>query len=120
MRTLPTTMIRLLAPFAPPFSKRVFQHAQTLVVGAILASGRRTVSSALRAMGLEHEKRFHRYHRVLSRASWSSREVSHVLLGLVVKAFVPEGGPLMVGIDETLEDHGSTAQVRSLMLSFIS
>jgi hypothetical protein len=56
----------------------------------------------LRAIGLDREKRFHRYHRVLSRASWSSREVSHVLLGLLVKAFVPKGGPLVVGIDESL------------------
>jgi transposase len=33
---------------------------------AILAPGRRTVSSALRAMGLDQDKRFHRYHRVLT------------------------------------------------------
>jgi hypothetical protein len=103
MRTLPATMIRLLAPFAPLYSERVFRHAQVLLAGTILAPGRRTVSSALRAMGLGHHKRFHRYHRVLSRASWSSREVSRVLLGLLLEAFVPEGGPLVVGIDETLE-----------------
>ena len=66
MRTLPTTMIRLLAPFAPLFSKRVWQNAQLLVAGAILALGRRTVSSALRAIGLDQDKRFHRYHRVLT------------------------------------------------------
>jgi predicted hydrolase (HD superfamily) len=29
--------------------------------------------------------------------------VSRVLLGLVVEAFVPEGDPLVVGIEETLE-----------------
>jgi hypothetical protein len=103
MRTLPTGMIRVLSAFAPLFSRRVFRHAQLLVVGAILAPGRRTLSSALRAMGLDHEKRFHRYHRVLSRARWSSLEVSRLLLGLLVEAFVPEGGPLVVGIDETLE-----------------
>jgi DDE superfamily endonuclease len=73
------------------------------VAGTILAPGRRTVSSALRAMGLDQYKRFHRYHRVLSRARWSSREVSGVLLGLLVEAFVCEGDPLVVGIDETLE-----------------
>jgi DDE superfamily endonuclease len=72
-------------------------------VGAILAPGTRTVSSALRAMGLDRERRFHRYHRVLSRASWSSRKASRVMLGLLVEAFVPEGSPLVVGIDETLE-----------------
>jgi hypothetical protein len=54
-------------------------------------------------MGLDQEKRFHRYHRVLSRASWSSLKVSRVLLGLLVEAFIPEGSPLVVGIDETLE-----------------
>jgi hypothetical protein len=96
-------MIRALAPFAPLFSKNVFQHVQVLVAGAILAPGRRTVSSALRAMGLDQHKRFHRYHRVLSRASWSSQEVGRVLLGLLVEAFVSEGAPLVVGIDETLE-----------------
>jgi hypothetical protein len=103
MRTLPPRMVQVLAPFAPLFSKRLWQHAQLLLVGAILAPGRRTVSSALRAMGLDRERRFHPYHRVLSRARWSSREVSRVLLGLLVEAFVPEGAPLVVGIDETLE-----------------
>jgi DDE superfamily endonuclease len=72
-------------------------------MGAILAPGRRTVSSALRAMGLGQHKRFHRYHRVLSHASWSSVKASRVLLGLLVEMFVPEGAPLIVGIDETLE-----------------
>jgi hypothetical protein len=102
MRTLPTTMIRLLAPFAPLFSKRVWQHVQVLVAGVILAPGRRTVTSALRAMGLDQERRFHRYHRVLSRASWSSRGASRILLRLLVEPFVPQG-PLVFGIDETLE-----------------
>jgi hypothetical protein len=102
MRTLPTTMIQVLAPFAPLFSERVFQHVQLLLAGAILAPGKRTIASALRAVGLEHERRFCRYHRVLSRAAWSGREVSRVLLGLLVEAFVAEG-PLVVGIDETLE-----------------
>ncbi len=103
MRTLPPKMVQVLAPFAPLFSKRVWHHAQLLLVGAILAPGRRTVGSALRAMGLDQYKRFHRYHRVLSRARWSSLEVSRVLLGLLVEAFVPEGDPLVVGVDETLE-----------------
>jgi hypothetical protein len=92
-----------LAPFAPLFSKRVFRHVQVLVAGAILAPGKRTVASALRAVGLDQEKSFHRYHRVLSRAGWSSRKASRVLLGLLLEAFVPEGSPLVVGIDETLE-----------------
>jgi hypothetical protein len=102
MRTLPTMMIGVLAPFAPLFSESVFQHVQVLVAGAILAPGKRTVSSALRAMGLDRQRTFHRYYRVLSRTKWSSIQASRVLFELLVEALVPEG-PLVVGIDETLE-----------------
>src|SRR5215216_7126985 len=102
MHALPTTMVRLLAPFSPLFSKRIWQHVQVLLAGAILAPGKRTVASALRALGLGEERRFCRYHRVLSRASWSSRQAGRVLLELLVEVFVPEG-PLVLGIDETLE-----------------
>ena len=102
MRTLPPKMVQALAPFAPLFSERVFRHARVLLIGAILAPGRRMVSSALRAMGLDRQKRFHRYHRVLSRARWSSLEASRILLGLLLDAFVGEG-PLILGLDETLE-----------------
>jgi hypothetical protein len=54
-------------------------------------------------MGLVHEKRFHRYHRVLSRARWSSLKASRILLGLLLEAFVVGKGPLILGVDETLE-----------------
>jgi DDE superfamily endonuclease len=103
VRTLPATMIRLLVPFAPLFSKCVWQNAQVLLMGVILAPGRRTVSSALRAMGLDRHKRFHRYHRVLSRASRSSLKASRVLLGLLVEMFVADEDLLIVGVNETLE-----------------
>jgi hypothetical protein len=103
MRALPTTMIRVLAPFAPLFSKCVWQHVQLLLAGSILLPGKRTVASALRAVGLDKEKRYCRYHRVLSRAAWSSREASRILPGLLVEAFVVPDGPLVVGVDETLE-----------------
>ena len=85
MRTLPTTMIQVLAPFAPLFSKSVWRDARLLVAGVILAPGRRTVASALRALGLEDERRFWRYHRVLSQAVWSSKEVSRLLPGITHK-----------------------------------
>jgi hypothetical protein len=102
MHTLPTTMIRVLVPFAPLFAKRVWEHVQVLLIGSILAPGKRTVTSALRATGLQDEPHFCRYHRLLSRAVWSSWEASRVLLGLLVETFVPNE-PLIVGIDETLE-----------------
>ena len=88
--------------FQPVFSKRVFAHALVLVVGAILAPGRRTVAAALRVVGLSRLKAYHKYHRVLSRARWSPREGARRLLIQLVKRFVP-GGPVVVGLDDTIE-----------------
>ena len=102
MPTLPPAMLALLAPFAPLFGRRVWPSAVVLVVGTLLAPGKRTVTAALRMLGLAHTRRFERYHRVLNRARWSSLAVSRVLLSLLVAACVP-AGPLLVGIDETIE-----------------
>ncbi len=102
MHTLPPAMILLLRPFAPLFSKRVWRHVQVLLAGALLAPAQRTVTAALRVVGLGQTPHFQRYHRVLNRASWSSLAASRVLLRLLVAAFVPDG-PLVVGVDETLE-----------------
>ena len=102
MRTLPTTMLHLLNPFVPLFSRRLWPHVQVLLAGAILTPGKRTVSAALRVMGLGQTEQFQGYHRVLNRAVWSGRESSCVLLGLLVRTFVPSG-PLVIGVDEILE-----------------
>jgi hypothetical protein len=95
-------MLTLLAPFAPLFRRRVWPYALVLVVGTLLAPGKRTVTAALRVMGLAQARRFERYHRVLNRAHWSSLAVSRVLLSLLVATFAPTG-PLLLGIDETIE-----------------
>ncbi len=102
MPTLPPAMLQLLLPFAPLFARRVWCHALVLVAGAILTPGRRTVCAALRVMGLSQTKRWTRYHRVLNRAKWSSLAAGRVLLGLLVAAFAP-AGPVVVGVDETIE-----------------
>ena len=88
MRTLPAMMLHLLNPFMPLFSRRLWPHVQVLLVGAILTPGKRTVSSALRVMGLGQTEHFQRYHRILNRAVWSGREASRVLLGVLVRTFV--------------------------------
>ena len=102
MLTLPADFIPLLMAFAPLFSSAVFESAQILLVGSILTPGKRTVTAALRAMGLHQDRQFQRFHRVLNRASWSSLMASKVLLTLLLGAFVPSG-PIVLAIDETLE-----------------
>jgi hypothetical protein len=93
----------VLCQFAPVFSERIWDWAQVLVMGAILAPGRRTVASILRVMGLGQERQFQNYHRVLNRARWSGQAVSERLLRLLLAAFVPAEAALVLGADETLE-----------------
>ena len=102
MLTLPKVYLTLIGAFAPLFGKRIWNRALVLLVGAILSPGKRTVTAALRVMGLSAERHFQNYHRVLSRATWSSLAVSRVLLGLLVTTFAATG-VLIVGIDDTLE-----------------
>ncbi len=74
-----------------------------LIFGTILAPGRRTVTAALRMMGLGADPNYSKYHRVLNRDRWSPWVVSRILLGLIILIFLPPGVPLILGIDETLE-----------------
>src|SRR3954447_14386528 len=103
MGALPTEIVRVLRGFEEVFSERVWDWVPVLVVGAILTPGQRTVAAVLRVMGLSDERQFQNHHRVLNRASWSSREVSRRLLGLLVAVFVPVDEPVPVGLDETIE-----------------
>jgi hypothetical protein len=102
MLTRPKAFSLLMTTLAPLFTKRVWQHVQVLLVGAILAPGKRTVTAALRVMGLAHVKSFQQYHRVLNRAVWCSREGSRLLLHLLVHTLAPTG-PLVMGLDDTIE-----------------
>jgi hypothetical protein len=103
MCDLPETIIRVLRPFEPVFSGRVWPWATALLVGAILTPGPRTVAAALRALGLQADRPFQNYHRVLNRACWSSRALSPILLALLLRAFVPAEAPVLVGLDDTIE-----------------
>jgi hypothetical protein len=103
MLHLPDEIMRVLRPFAQAFSERIWDWAMLLIVGAILTPGKRTVTAILRVMGLSDEVQFQNYHRVLSRAKWSSLRLSQILLGLLVAAFVALGAPVLIAADETLE-----------------
>jgi hypothetical protein len=99
---LPSEYTTILTTFARLFSRRVWQHVQILLLGAILAPRQRTVTAILRIMGLSTEKHFQNFHRVLNRAVWSSREASRVLLELLVSTFAASG-PVVLGLDDTIE-----------------
>jgi hypothetical protein len=102
MLTLPSEYVTLIQAFVPIFSECIWEHLQILVIGAILAPGRRTVTAVLRIMVLSQDKHFQNYHRILNRAVWSSLEISRVLLTLLIITFAALGD-LVMGIDDTIE-----------------
>jgi hypothetical protein len=99
---VPEVLEGWMRPFRCHFTAAAWRHVLVLVGGALLAPGRRTVAAALRVMGLGEVAGFAVFHRVLSQGHWCSRAVARRLLLLLVAAFAPDG-PVVVGLDDTIE-----------------
>jgi hypothetical protein len=68
-----------------------------------VAPGARTVTAALRVMGLRRARPFTNDHRVLNRATWSTRQAGRILWGRLITSLVPPGAPIGLGADDTVE-----------------
>jgi hypothetical protein len=99
---MPDPIMTVLKVFAPEFDHRTWQKVQELVIGVIVAPGKRTVTAALHALGKANEKNYAKYHHVLNRAKWSNRALSERLLKMLVNVFCGSG-PIILGIDEHIE-----------------
>jgi len=99
---LPPSFLAWLSPFLAAFSRRTRSTTAALATGALLAVGPRTVTNCLRALGLAEHPSFTAFHRVLNRNTWSGLALARTLLHMVVATFVPSG-PIIIGLDHTLE-----------------
>jgi hypothetical protein len=99
----PASILPVLEGLRAEFTPRTWSRVVTLILGTILARGRRTVAAALRQMGLHDDPHFSSYHQVFNRAAWSPRRVARRLLSAAITAFAPAGAGLTFAIDETLE-----------------
>src|SRR5882672_2644753 len=97
MQTLPVESLPFIVEFQPLFSKSVWENAQVLLTGAILATGKRTVTACLRITGKSEDPHFQNYHRVLNRARWSALQAARVLLRMLVTTFAPKGELVISG-----------------------
>jgi hypothetical protein len=100
--TVPRILAEWMRPFSGVFSSCLRGHVLVLVAGTVLSPGRRTVTAALRIMGLEQAPDFALYHRVLSTARGSARQLARRVLLHLIACFVPEG-PIVIGVDDTIE-----------------
>jgi hypothetical protein len=103
MPTPSPEIITILSVFAVAFTAPTYAKLLTLLYGTIMAPGRRTVTAALRMVGLANDKHFTNYHRVLNRDRWLGMLLSKLLLELIMRTFLIDGLPLVVLVDDTLE-----------------
>lgn len=107
MDSLSQNILAVLFPFSELFSKPSWKKALTLLLGTLLCAGKRTVCSALRAMGLCNEVSFSKYHHLLNRAKWSTLKASRIIFFMLL-SLVKEEKPIVLLIDETLERRKGT------------
>jgi hypothetical protein len=105
MLTLPAHFIDLLQPFSQLFHPRTWTKAQLLLLGDILSPGKRTITFALRVLGLAQDPGLAKYHHFLNRATWCPRVLSKHLFFLLLHHFDSAQGPPVFGTDETIERH---------------
>jgi len=104
MRTLSAELLGLIVVFQPLFTKPSWENAKVLLLGVLLARGKRTVTACLRVVGMGDEEHFQNYHRVLNRAKWSALEAARILLGLIILIFAAGLQKIIVlAGDDTIE-----------------
>src|SRR5437764_6842062 len=101
---LPAEAAPLLAALTPVFTQPTAQRFATLLVAALLTTGRRTVANLLRTLGPLAPGHRTTYQRVLSRAPWSAAAVGCALAGFILRHVLPAGPVVVVG-DDTVDGH---------------
>lgn len=104
MFTLPQAAEPLITAFSVAFSQRTFQRFVVLIVGAVLALRRRTVTAVLQAAGPLVHGHWSDYPRVFCRAAWSPWPLGKVLAGLILE-WIPPDQPVVIPVDDTTPQH---------------
>lgn len=104
MINLPSVAEPLLMSFSIAFTEPTFHRSLVVLVGAILAKGRRTITNLLWAVGDLAEGDPSDYHRVFSRAPWSLWNVGRVLAVAVIELAATDDW-IRVIVDCTVAEH---------------
>jgi len=99
---VPQFLIDRRDPFRTAFTARTWNLVPILVMVALLASGKRTVSSCLRVTGRAGCETFNSVHQVLNHAQWWPKNLAKRFLHLLV-AGLSGNSPIIIGLDDTIE-----------------
>jgi hypothetical protein len=101
---LPPEAHPLLDALVFSFTNPTYQRFSTLLVGAVLTTGRRTIANLLRTLRQLAPGHPTDYRRVLSRAPWSGLALGCALTRFLLDRLVPDGPVHLVG-DDTVDGH---------------
>src|ERR1700733_11660565 len=99
LASLPPTWQGWIAGFESPLHERLAWRLEPIMLGVVMAKGRRTVTSWLRAAGLKVG--WEDFYYFLSAVGKVADTMAILLLRLLVKNLLPKEGPLVFGIDDT-------------------
>jgi len=104
MLTLPSVAESLVMSLSVAFTQPTFRRILPLLVGAILARGRHTVTALLRAAGRLAPGHWSDYHRVFSRAAWSLW-LPGLILARAALHWTDPAEPVLLPVDDTTAQH---------------
>lgn len=104
MLSFPSAGRVLFMSLCVAFSEPTARRMAALTVGALLTSGRHTVTGMLTSARCVVSGHYSDYHRVFSRASWSLWTLGKILARAIL-AWVPADEPVVVAIDDTTAQH---------------
>jgi hypothetical protein len=101
---LPSEAGPLITALAPAFTQPTYCRFLTLLLAAVLTTGRRTVANLLRTLGALAPEHRTDYQRILSRAPWSALELGCALTRFLLDHLLPDGTVVLLG-DDTVDGH---------------
>jgi hypothetical protein len=104
MLSLPSAAEPLLVSLSVAFTEPTFKRIVPLIVGAILTTGRRTVTGVLRTLGPLAPGHWSDYHRIFSRGRCALWRLSMMLARSVLRWTDPNA-PVLLPVDDTVCQH---------------
>lgn len=100
---LPDFAVPVLSMFQPAFATPTYHRCLVLLLGAIMTTGRQTITNIFRTVRHHAKGHVSSYHRVLSPRRGSAWELARRLLAFLLAYVVPTG-PVWLAGDETVAE----------------
>jgi hypothetical protein len=103
---VPDFAVPVLSMFQPAFSTPTYHRFLVLGLGAILTTGRQTITNILRTVRPHAKGHISSYHRVFSQHRWSTWALARLMITFLLDHIVPTGPVLLAGDDTVAERPG--------------